>query len=116
VEAWRDLIFGWKVCKHVKSNAMVLVKDGQTIGIGGGQTSRIGALEIAIKTAAGEVRDSVLASDGFLPAVDNIQAAAQNNIRAIIQPGGSVKDPDVIALADQLGIAIVVTGRREFVH
>ncbi|MFM7469502.1 MAG: bifunctional phosphoribosylaminoimidazolecarboxamide formyltransferase/IMP cyclohydrolase [Vampirovibrionales bacterium] len=115
-EQWQDLLFAWRIAKHVKSNAMVLAKDGCSIGIGGGQTSRIGALEIAIQHASGEVRDSVLASDGFLPAVDNIQAVAQNNIRAIIQPGGSIKDPDVIALADQYGIAMVTTGRREFLH
>jgi phosphoribosylaminoimidazolecarboxamide formyltransferase/IMP cyclohydrolase len=115
-EQWQDLLFAWQIAKHVKSNAMVLAKEGRSIGIGGGQTSRIGALEVAIEHAAGEVRDSVLASDGFLPAVDNIQAVAQNNIRAIIQPGGSIKDPEVIALADQYGIAMVTTGRREFLH
>jgi phosphoribosylaminoimidazolecarboxamide formyltransferase/IMP cyclohydrolase len=111
-----DMVFAWKVVKHVKSNAMVLAKEGRTVGIGGGQTSRIGALENALKLACDQAKGAVLASDGFLPHEDNIYAAAQARVGAIIQPGGSVKDPDVIQLANQYKIAMVTTGVREFKH
>jgi phosphoribosylaminoimidazolecarboxamide formyltransferase/IMP cyclohydrolase len=111
-----DMVFAWKVVKHVKSNAIVLAKDGKTIGIGGGQTSRIGALENALKLACEQAKGAVLASDGFLPHEDNIYAAAQARVGAIIQPGGSLKDPDVIKLANQYHIAMVTTGVREFKH
>jgi phosphoribosylaminoimidazolecarboxamide formyltransferase/IMP cyclohydrolase len=111
-----DMVFAWKIVKHVKSNAIVLAKDGKTVGIGGGQTSRIGALENALKLACDEAKDAVLASDGFLPHEDNIYAAVQARVGAIIQPGGSVKDPDVIKLANQYDIAMVTTGIREFKH
>jgi phosphoribosylaminoimidazolecarboxamide formyltransferase/IMP cyclohydrolase len=112
----RDMIFAWKVVKHVKSNAIVLAKDGKTIGICGGQTSRIGALEKAIEQACDEAKDAVLASDGFFPAVDNIHAAVQARVGAIIQPGGSIKDSDVISTANQYELPMVTTGVREFKH
>ncbi|MEB3246204.1 MAG: bifunctional phosphoribosylaminoimidazolecarboxamide formyltransferase/IMP cyclohydrolase [Vampirovibrionales bacterium] len=115
-EQLQDLFFAWQVAKHLKSNAMVLTKNGQTVGLGGGQTSRIGALEIALRQACDQSIGAVLASDGFLPAVDNIEAAAQAKISAIAQPGGSIKDAEVIALADKLGVAMVMTGIREFKH
>jgi len=111
-----DMVFAWKIVKHVKSNAIVLAKDGKTVGIGGGQTSRIGALENALKLACDQAKDAVLASDGFLPHEDNIYAAAQARVGAIIQPGGSVKDPDVIQLANKYDIPMVTTGIREFRH
>ncbi len=111
-----DMVFAWKVVKHVKSNAIVLAKEGKTVGIGGGQTSRIGALENALKLACDQAKDAVLASDGFLPHEDNIYAAAQARVGAIIQPGGSVKDPEVIKLANQYNIAMITTGIREFKH
>jgi phosphoribosylaminoimidazolecarboxamide formyltransferase / IMP cyclohydrolase len=111
-----DMVFAWKIVKHVKSNAIVLAKNGKTVGIGGGQTSRIGALENALKLACDEAKDAVLASDGFLPHEDNIYAAAQARVGAIIQPGGSVKDPEVIKLANQYDIAMITTGIREFKH
>ncbi len=111
-----DMVFAWKIVKHVKSNAIVLAKDGKTVGIGGGQTSRIGALENALKLACDEAKDAVLASDGFLPHEDNIYAAAQARVGAIIQPGGSVKDPAVIELANKYDIAMITTGIREFRH
>lgn len=111
-----DMVFAWKIVKHVKSNAIVLAKAGKTVGIGGGQTSRIGALENALKLACDEAKDAVLASDGFLPHEDNIYAAAQARVGAIIQPGGSVKDPEVIKLANQYNIAMITTGIREFRH
>lgn len=115
-EQLRDLVFAWKVVKHVKSNAIVLAHEGRTVGIGGGQTSRIGALENALKIACDQSTNAVMASDGFLPQEDNIHAAVQARLSAIIQPGGSIKDPDVIALANQNNIAMVMTGVREFKH
>jgi phosphoribosylaminoimidazolecarboxamide formyltransferase / IMP cyclohydrolase len=111
-----DLAFAWRVAKHVKSNAIVVAKDGKTVGLCGGQTSRVGALERAIGHACDEASDGCLASDGFFPAVDNIEIAAQNRIGAIIQPGGSIKDLDVIAACNRYGIAMVTTGVREFRH
>jgi phosphoribosylaminoimidazolecarboxamide formyltransferase / IMP cyclohydrolase len=111
-----DIVFAWKVVKHVKSNAIVLAKNGQTVGIGGGNTSRIGALENALKLACDASSGAVMASDGFLPHEDNIYAAVQARISAIIQPGGSVKDSLVIELANKHNIAMVTTGVREFKH
>jgi len=111
-----DLVFAWKVAKHVKSNAIVLAKDQKTLGIGAGQTSRIGALEHALRHACDDAKDAVMASDGFLPAVDNVHACVQARVAAIIQPGGSIKDSEVVALADQYGLAMVATGVREFKH
>lgn len=111
-----DMVFAWKIVKHVKSNAIVLAKAGKTVGIGGGQTSRIGALESALKLACDQANSAVMASDGFLPHEDNVYAAAQARIGAIIQPGGSVKDAEVIRLANQYEIAMVTTGIREFRH
>jgi phosphoribosylaminoimidazolecarboxamide formyltransferase/IMP cyclohydrolase len=111
-----DMLFAWKVVKHVKSNAIVLAKEGRTVGIGGGQTSRIGALENALKQACDEAKDAILASDGFFPHEDNIYAAVQARVGAIIQPGGSIKDKDIIALANQYQLPMVLTGLREFKH
>jgi len=111
-----DMIFAWKVVKHVKSNGIVLAKDLRTVGIGVGQTSRIGALELAIRHACDEAKDAVMASDGFLPAEDNIHAAVQARIGAIIQPGGSIKDEAVVALANQYHLPMVATGVRVFLH
>ena len=115
-ELVEDLIFAWKIVKHVKSNAIVVAKDFKTLGICGGQTSRIDALEIALNRACDSSKDAVLASDGFFPAIDNIHSSAQGRIKAIIQPGGSIKDADVIATADKYGIAMVTTGIRHFKH
>lgn len=111
-----DMIFAWKVAKHVKSNAIVIAKDFKTLGISGGQTSRIEAVEIALNKACDQAKDAVLASDGFFPAIDNIEAAAQNRIRGIIQPGGSIKDKDVIDTADKYSITMVTTSIRHFRH
>ena len=115
-EQLKDLAFAWRVAKHVKSNAIVLARNGKTLGISGGQTSRVGALEQAVAAACDEANDACLASDGFFPAVDNIHVAAQNRVGAIIQPGGSIKDPEVIAACDKYGIVMVTTGVREFRH
>ncbi|EKE04372.1 MAG: hypothetical protein ACD_20C00085G0029 [uncultured bacterium] len=115
-EQVEDMLFAWKVVKHVGSNAIVVAKNKMTIGIGMGQTSRIVSMEIALSKACDETKDAVIASDGFFPAVDNIYAAAQERIGAIIQPGGSIKDQDVIAEADKYDIAMICTGIRHFRH
>ena len=111
-----DLIFAWKVCKHVKSNAIVVAKDGKTLGIGGGQTSRVASVEIALNQANFNSKNAVMASDAFFPFKDSIEVAAKANISAIIQPGGSIKDPEVIEACDKYNIAMVFTGIRHFRH
>lgn len=111
-----DLGFGWAIVKHLTSNAIVVVKDGQTVGFGIGQTSRIASMEIALQQAGDKARGAVLASDGFFPATDNIEAAASAGISVIVQPGGSIKDPEVIEAADQHGVVMVMTHERCFKH
>lgn len=111
-----DLIFAWKVVKHAKSNAIVVAKERQAIGIGAGQMSRVDSTEIAIKKAGDKARGAVLASDAFFPFADNVQKAADAGIKAIIQPGGSIRDAEVIEAADKSGIAMVFTGVRHFRH
>ncbi len=115
-EMIEDMIFAWKIVKHSKSNAIVIAKDFKAIGISQGQTSRIDAVETALNRACDGSKDAVLASDGFFPAIDNIQAAAQGRIAAIIQPGGSIKDKDVIETADKYKISMITTGIRHFKH
>jgi len=115
----RDLMFCWKVAKYVKSNAIVYCKDGMTIGVGAGQMSRVYSAKIAGIKAADEnleVAGSVMASDAFFPFRDGIDAAAEAGIKAVIQPGGSMRDQEVIAAADEHGIAMVFTGMRHFRH
>ncbi|MCE5193223.1 MAG: bifunctional phosphoribosylaminoimidazolecarboxamide formyltransferase/IMP cyclohydrolase [Candidatus Cryosericum sp.] len=111
-----DLLFAWRVVKHVTSNAIVLARDGATIGVGPGQTNRIWALQNAIRQSTVATTGSVLASDAFFPFADCVQAAAVAGIRAIIQPGGSILDADSIAAADEAGIAMLFTGVRHFRH
>ncbi len=111
-----DLMFAWKVVKFVKSNAIVIAKNSSVLGLSGGQPSRVGAVNIALKNFASTIKLAVLASDGFFPKEDSIAAAAKKGIKAIIQPGGSIKDDDVIALCDKLGISMVFTGIRHFRH
>lgn len=115
-EQIEDAIFAWKVAKHAKSNAIVIAKDFKTIAIGQGQTSRICAMEWALDYACDGSKDAVIASDGFFPAIDNIQSATQGRIGLIIQPGGSIKDADVIAEANKYNIAMITTGIRHFRH
>lgn len=110
------LIFAWKVCKHVKSNAIVTAAEGVTTGIGPGQVNRVGALEIAVAQSGEKARGSVLASDAFFPFPDSVEAAAKAGVCAIIQPGGAMRDQDVIDAADKYGIAMVFTGIRHFNH
>ena len=115
-EMIEDMVFAFKVVKHTKSNAIVIAKDFKAIGICAGQTSRVDAVEIAVKRACDGTKDAVLASDGFFPATDNIEIAAQARIAGIIQPGGSIKDADVISACDKYGIAMITTGIRHFKH
>ena len=112
----RQLLFGWKVVKHVKSNAIVLVKDDMTIGVGAGQMNRVGAAEIAIKQAGEKSEGSVLASDAFFPFGDTVEAAIKAGVTAIIQPGGSVRDQESIDVCNKYGVAMVFTGVRHFKH
>jgi len=111
-----DLRFAWKVCKHVKSNAIVFAKDGATIGVGAGQMSRVDSVKLAVMKAQRSLQGTVVASDAFFPFPDGVEEAAKAGATAVIQPGGSVKDPDVIATADRLGLAMVFTSMRHFLH
>ena len=114
----KDLNFGWKIVKHVKSNAIAVVRDNHTIGIGAGQTNRVGSAEIALKEAqsAGFTEGLILASDGFLPFGDTVELASKYGVTAIVQPGGSIRDEESIQKADELGITMVFTGVRHFKH
>ena len=118
VEQVVDLNFGWRIVKHVKSNAIVVVKDGKTLGVGAGQMNRVGSAEIALKqaAAAGYTEGLVLASDGFFPFDDTVTLASQYGVTAIVQPGGSVRDEDSIKKANEYGITMLCTGMRHFKH
>ncbi len=114
-----DLLFAWRVCKYVKSNAIVYARERMTIGVGAGQMSRVYSARIAAIKAADaglQVRGSVMASDAFFPFRDGLDAAAEAGIRAVIQPGGSMRDDEVVAAADEHDIAMVFTGMRHFRH
>lgn len=113
---WAALKMAWKVVKHVKSNAILLVKDEMTVGVGAGQMNRVGSAKIAIDQAGEKVIGSVMASDAFFPMNDTVETAGKAGITAIIQPGGSIRDEDSIKKADELGIAMVMTGVRHFKH
>lgn len=112
----QELLFAWKVVKHVKSNAIVLAKDHQTIGVGAGQMNRVGAAQIALDQAGNKAQGAVLASDAFFPMPDTVENAAKAGIKAIIQPGGSKRDQDSIDVCNAYGIAMVMTGMRHFKH
>jgi phosphoribosylaminoimidazolecarboxamide formyltransferase/IMP cyclohydrolase len=115
-DEWEQLLFAWRVVKHVKSNAIVLVRDHAAVGVGAGQMSRVEAVQLAAQRAGDRAAGTVLASDAFFPMPDGVEAAADAGVTAIIQPGGSVKDPDVLAVADARGLAMVYTGKRHFRH
>jgi phosphoribosylaminoimidazolecarboxamide formyltransferase/IMP cyclohydrolase len=123
-EQWDDLLFAWKVCRHVRSNAIVIAREGATLGIGAGQMSRVDSVRIAIekaRDARGTEADellagSVVASDAFFPFADGPQLAIEAGSTAVIQPGGSKRDNEVIAACDEAGVAMVLTGRRHFRH
>ncbi len=113
----KDMIFAWKIAKYVRSNAIVIAKDQTVLGIGGGQPSRVGSVKIALNLAKGKSpKKAVMASDGFFPKEDSLKVACQKGIRAVIQPGGSIKDNDIIKLCDKLRMTMVFTGIRHFRH
>ena len=111
-----DLLFAWSVCKHTKSNAIVYVCDQQTVGVGAGQMSRVDSVKIGAMRAQLSIDNSVLASDAFFPFRDGIDEAAKHGVTAIIQPGGSKRDQEVIDAANQHNLAMVFTGVRHFKH
>jgi phosphoribosylaminoimidazolecarboxamide formyltransferase / IMP cyclohydrolase len=113
---WRDAELAWRICGHVKSNSIVLVKDRQAVGIGAGQQNRVESGEIAAKKAAGRAQGGACASDAFYPFPDGIEAAAAAGVAVIVQPGGSMRDEPNIERADELGVAMVFTGERHFLH
>lgn len=115
-EQMRDLRLAWKVCKHVKSNAIVLAKDGMIVGVGAGQMSRVDSMEIAIRKAGERVQGAVAASDAFFPFRDGVDQAAKAGVSAVIQPGGSIRDEEVIEACNEQGLAMVFTGMRHFKH
>src|SRR5262249_39109110 len=116
---WGDLLFAWRVCKHVTSNAIVIAKDLQAIGVGAGQMSRVDAVRIAVEKAREHGHDlegSVLASDAFFPSPDGPMIALEAGVRGVIQPGGSKRDSDVVAAVNAAGATMVFTARRHFRH
>lgn len=115
-EEWEQLSLAWIAVKHVKSNAIVLFKDSAAVGVGAGQMSRVEAVQLALQRAGDRSRGAVMASDAFFPFPDGVEFAARAGVTAVIQPGGSVKDAEVVAAADAAGMAMVTTGRRHFRH
>jgi phosphoribosylaminoimidazolecarboxamide formyltransferase/IMP cyclohydrolase len=115
-EEKRALLFAWKVCKHVKSNAILYARDGQTVGVGAGQMSRVDSCKIGAMKAVLPLQGTVAASDAFFPFPDGVEEIARVGATAIIQPGGSVNDAKVIEAADRLGLAMILTGVRHFRH
>ncbi|GAC1365976.1 MAG: hypothetical protein NVSMB32_09900 [Actinomycetota bacterium] len=115
-EDWDDLVFAWTVVKHLKSHAVCMADRGQMVGMGAGLTSRVEAVEMAGRRAAERSFGAVCASDGYFPLRDALDAAAGYGVRAVVQPGGSGRDDEVIAAADEHGIPIVLTGVRHFLH
>ncbi|MGD1855654.1 MAG: bifunctional phosphoribosylaminoimidazolecarboxamide formyltransferase/IMP cyclohydrolase [Leptolyngbyaceae cyanobacterium] len=112
----REMLFAWRIAKHVKSNAIVVTNESTTVGIGAGQMNRVGAAKIALEQAAEKAEGGTLASDGFFPFDDSVRAAAAAGIKAIVQPGGSIRDEDSIKAANELGIIMTLTGMRHFLH
>jgi phosphoribosylaminoimidazolecarboxamide formyltransferase/IMP cyclohydrolase len=110
------LEFAWTIVRYVKSNAIVVVQGGTLVGVGAGQMSRVDSVEIALRKAGDRAKGGVLASDAFFPFPDSIELAAKAGIAAVIQPGGSVKDPEVVAACNERGLAMLLTGRRHFKH
>jgi phosphoribosylaminoimidazolecarboxamide formyltransferase/IMP cyclohydrolase len=111
-----DLLFAWKVAKSVKSNAIILAKNGATVGIGAGQTSRVEAAQLAVRKAGERAEGAVAASDAFFPFADGLEALAEAGVKVVIQPGGSKRDGEVIQAADRRGVSMVMTKRRHFLH
>jgi phosphoribosylaminoimidazolecarboxamide formyltransferase/IMP cyclohydrolase len=115
-EMQRDLAFAWEIVRYVKSNAITICKDEMLLGAGAGQMSRVDSVEIAVKKAGDRIAGAVLGSDAFFPFPDSIEAIAQHNVAAIIQPGGSKNDDAVIEACNRHNIAMIFTGRRHFRH
>jgi phosphoribosylaminoimidazolecarboxamide formyltransferase / IMP cyclohydrolase len=115
-EQWGDLLFAWRVCKHVRSNAIVLGKGLATVGIGAGQMSRVDAVRIAVEKAQVPLAGCAMASDAFFPFADGPELAIEAGVAAIIQPGGSTRDAEVIAACEKAGVPMVFTSRRHFRH
>ncbi|AFY29206.1 bifunctional phosphoribosylaminoimidazolecarboxamide formyltransferase/IMP cyclohydrolase [Cyanobium gracile] len=115
-QEWRDLRFAWQVVRHVRSNAILVARDGRSLGVGAGQMNRVGSARLALEAAGEAARGAVLASDGFFPFDDTVLLAAEHGIRAVIQPGGSKRDPDSIAACNANNMVMVITGRRHFLH
>ena len=109
-----DMTFAWKVVRHVRSNAILIARDGATIGVGAGQMNRVGSANIALNSA--DVNGAALASDGFFPFGDSVRLAYEYGIKAVIQPGGSIKDQESIDACNELGMTMVFTGKRHFLH
>ena len=112
----KDLEFAWKAAKHVKSNAIALAKDSALVGMGAGQPNRVNSVHLALRAAGDRAKGSVLASDAFFPFADNVELAAGGGVKAVVQPGGSVRDEEVVETADALGMAMLFTGVRHFKH
>jgi phosphoribosylaminoimidazolecarboxamide formyltransferase/IMP cyclohydrolase len=113
---WDELLFAWTVCKHVRSNAIVLARDRATLGIGAGQMSRVDSVRLALDKARVGLEGAAMASDAFFPFADGPELALAAGVSAIVQPGGSVRDAEVIEAVDSAGATMVVTGRRHFRH
>jgi phosphoribosylaminoimidazolecarboxamide formyltransferase / IMP cyclohydrolase len=113
---WSEMLFAWRVCRHVRSNAIVLTRDLATVGIGAGQMSRVDSVRLSVEKAQSSLEGAALASDAFFPFADGPELAIEAGVKAIIQPGGSVRDAEVVEAADRAGIAMVFTGRRHFRH
>ena len=111
-----DLCFAWQLVRHVRSNAIVVARDGQSLGVGAGQMNRVGSARIALEAAGDRAKGAVLASDGFFPFDDTVRLAAEHGITAVIHPGGSKRDDDSIRACNELGVAMLLTGRRHFLH
>jgi phosphoribosylaminoimidazolecarboxamide formyltransferase/IMP cyclohydrolase len=116
LEEMQQLLFAWKVAKSVKSNAILLAKDNVSVGVGAGQMNRVNSAAIAVEAAGALAKGAVAASDAFMPFADSLEVVAAAGVTAVIQPGGSIRDEEVIAKADELGVAIVFTGHRHFRH
>jgi phosphoribosylaminoimidazolecarboxamide formyltransferase/IMP cyclohydrolase len=115
-DEWRDLLVAWRVCRHVKSNAVVVVRDGMAVGVGAGQMSRVEAAELAVARAGDRSGGAVSASDAFFPMPDGLETLGRAGVRSVIHPGGSKNDQKVTDAADALGMAVVLTGERHFRH
>ncbi|MDI6858852.1 MAG: bifunctional phosphoribosylaminoimidazolecarboxamide formyltransferase/IMP cyclohydrolase, partial [Dehalococcoidia bacterium] len=113
---WEDLVFAWKVAKHTRSNAIVLARDGATVGIGAGQMSRLDSTHLALRKAGGKAGGSVCASDAFFPFPDSVVMAAEAGVEAFIQPGGSMRDEETFEEIRRRGLVMVLTGKRHFRH